>query len=387
MRILYIGAFRLPQFDAAAFRVINNGKALLECGHEVSYISWGGQYLKEEERYDGCHRIHGMKYIITGELDGGTSFLDRIKSKMQRGVKTMKILKDLDYHPDIIISYNAGWWFTRQLLKFTRENNIKLVNDITEWYDNNELHLTDRLLNWVNMNRTQRKVKNKILISSYLDIHYTRENNIIVPPLFDSEQLPKIENPGRENDALTFIYAGNPAKKDKLHEAIKAINKLMLEGYDLRFNILGISKEDYLKRFSDMLIDELSLNIVFHGRLAARKIPAFYKQSDLMVLMRDDNRKSNAGFPTKFVESFSLGVPVVANLTSDLGNYLKDEKTGLIVNGNDYIALYDRLKNFLESNWKERIREMKKKTLEVGLKSFDYRNHSAKLQQFIDNLQ
>ena len=44
MNILYIGAFRLPNLDAAAPRVLNNAKAMREAGHNVKFISWGGKY-------------------------------------------------------------------------------------------------------------------------------------------------------------------------------------------------------------------------------------------------------------------------------------------------------------------------------------------------------
>ncbi len=42
MRIIYIGSFRFPTFDAAAARVLNNAKAIAKSDHEVSVISWGG---------------------------------------------------------------------------------------------------------------------------------------------------------------------------------------------------------------------------------------------------------------------------------------------------------------------------------------------------------
>ena len=36
------------------------------------------------------------------------------------------------------------------------------------------------------------------------------------------------------------------------------------------------------------------------------------------------------GFPTKFVESLSVGTPVIGNLTGDLASYLVDAETGVV---------------------------------------------------------
>lgn len=42
-------------------------------------------------------------------------------------------------------------------------------------------------------------------------------------------------------------------------------------------------------------------------------------------------RYAQAGFPTKLVESFSLGVPILTNLTSDIGQYVRDSLDGVIL--------------------------------------------------------
>mgnify|MGYP004461967441 FL=1 len=103
--------------------------------------------------------------------------------KIDRGRKSLMLLTQMKSKPDLVIMYNADYWFTRRMLKFCNKHRIKLVNDITEWYDNNELHLTDLIPNYLNMNFTQHYVKNKIIISSFLDNYYSESHNIILPPL------------------------------------------------------------------------------------------------------------------------------------------------------------------------------------------------------------
>ena len=77
--------------------------------------------------------------------------------------------------------------------------------------------------------------------------------------------------------------------------------------------------------------DQMIFMILFLGRVSQDLIPAYYKNADFMVLLRETTRKNMAGFPTKFAESMTAGVPVIANVTSDLDKYISNGKTGYIV--------------------------------------------------------
>ena len=66
------------------------------------------------------------------------------------------------------------------------------------------------------------------------------------------------------------------------------------------------------------------------------ELPNLIAEADFTVLMRPNKRYTNAGFPTKLVESLASGVPVIANLTSDIGWAVRDGREGLKVD--DYSA-------------------------------------------------
>ena len=336
MHIVYIGDFRLPNLDAAAPRVINYAKIMQMYGHEVSFISWGGKYREPDLCKDGKYRIEGMEYIITNELDPQGSLLEKFSQLLHRGDKSVKLLDYMSDKPEFIMMYNAGYGWTKLMLNFCKKHNIKLANGITEWYDNNELHFWDILPYHYNMTRLQRKVRNKICISSYLDKYYAESNNLLLPPLCDPSESKWKANVEDDRikpfDEITLIYAGNPAKKDCAHTVINVVNKLAIEGKAIRFIILGTTRDSYLNRYADLLVSKnLHEYILFLGRVSQDLIPAYYKKADFMVLLRETTRKNMAGFPTKFAESMTAGVPVIANITSDLDKYISNGKTGYIV--------------------------------------------------------
>lgn len=392
MRIVYCGSFRLPNYDAAAPRVLNNAKLFRDAGHSVKFISWGGKYRDSDLCSDEKYRVNGFEYVITNEMDAVGSFFTKLKGRVQRGRKTFQMLQEMPEKPDLIILYNADYWWTRKMLGFCKENKIKLANDITEWYDNNELHLVDILPNEVNMKWLQRKVKNKIVISSYLNNYYKESNNLELPPLCNPTEKKWFAEVDDERikpfDGITLIYAGNPAKKDCVHTVINAVNQLACDGKAIRFLILGITRVDYLKRYNKLLqSNKLHTNIIFLGRVSQDLIPAYYKKADFMVLLREVTRKNNAGFPTKFAESMTAGIPIIFNSTSDLHQFVFDGKTGFMVDGFSQSDIMNCLLNRVITLNKDNVvymkNETKKRICYFSCNSEKYKNE---VKRFIDNL-
>ena len=390
MRIVYIGQFRIPNKDAAAARVLNVGRALRLAGHNVRYISWGGEQRKEDLCEDGKFRVDGFEYEVTNELDPKGGLLNKVYQKLIRGRKTKDLLRKRLGEYDVIITYNGT--LTRWLLGFSKKNKLKLINDITEWYDANELKITDRLAYTLNMKKLQQKVRNKIVISSYLDNYYNKTHNIIVPATCDASEKKWHHGEGLAKkkvgdfEGVTLIYAGNPARKDAVHYAINAVQRLIDENVLIRFLIVGITREAYIQKYSDLLAEKpLSNRIQFVGRIPQDEVPSYYTLADFMVLLREQTRKSNAGFPTKFSESFTSGTPVIANLTSDLGRYLLDGETGFVVSEPREEAIYRVLKDKVVGMSRQEIETMKKQVRETATQ-LDYRAYAEPISVFLNEL-
>ena len=390
MHIVYIGAFRLPDFDAAAARVLGVAKSLRGAGHEVSFISWGGEYRKTDYCPDGKYRVDGFEYIITDELDAKGGLCKKIASKILRGNKTKAILRQYD-NIDVIISYN--WCLTNWLLYFTKKKCIKLISDITEWYSYSELKITDWIPYAYNMFISQRRVKNKFVISSYLDKFYKTTHNMVIPATYDLSNAKwnamnngYVANSVEKFDGITLIYAGNPSRKDLLHTAINAVQRLLDEDVKIRFFILGITREKYLDKYKKLVrISHLNKNIKFVGRVPQDTIPAFYSVADFMVLVREPTRKSNAGFPTKLAESIASGTPVIANITSDIGLYIHDGVTGFIVDRPSEEDLYNTLKKRVLPCGQDGIYKMKCSVKELSSK-LDYHAFISPIALFMAGL-
>lgn len=390
MKILYVGSFRMPNMDAAAARVLNNARAMTQLAHTVKFLSWGGKYRDSDLCDDGKYRVDGMEYIITHELDAVGSFVHRLRSMLHRGDKTMELIEMEPTKPDLIILYNADCGWTKRLMKYCKKHSIHLADDITEWYDINELHIWNIISYHINMTRVQHRVKNKILISSYLDNYYKDGNNLLLPPLCDPEEdkwsKTIMDDRIAEFEGITLFYAGNPAKKDCVHIVINVVNNLAQKGAAIRFVIVGITRRDYILRYQSQLESKLlHENIIFIGKVSQDWIPAYYKFADFMVLLRELNRKNNAGFPTKFVESICASIPVIANETSDIGRYISENQTGFKVMAPTAEALKEVIVSKILPLKREKIVEMKQ-NVKLLKSVFDYRSYISNINQFLNNL-
>jgi glycosyltransferase involved in cell wall biosynthesis len=205
-----------------------------------------------------------------------------------------------------------------------------------------------------------------------------------VPPLVDVQEAKWSENTAElpAFDGISCIYAGTPSGKDQVLFLLEALKTALEKGARVRLIFLGDELEPIRNAMLSPRLISCRNNIVFAGKVQQHQVPAYYKTADFSLLFREHNRKNDAGFPTKFVESMAAGVPVIGNLTSDIGNYLLDGHNGFVLDSvhADMLAdLFVRLNDLTE----QQLVALKKAARTTAVQHFDYRIHQEKLNQFI----
>ncbi len=80
-----------------------------------------------------------------------------------------------------------------------------------------------------------------------------------------------------------------------------------------------------------LTLDSLQQNLEIHGKVSRTTVLTYISSTDFTIMFRDHNeRYSKAGFPTKFTESMATGTPMILNLSSDIGKYVKDGREVII---------------------------------------------------------
>ena len=102
------------------------------------------------------------------------------------------------------------------------------------------------------------------------------------------------------------------------------------------------------------------------------------------MFVRENTLTNTAGFPTKFVEALSCGVPVLTNFSSDLKKYMQNQKNSFLLDISSIDKLIDSLLVPLQLSKEERV------TLKISCSEskniFDYRNYLLDFNNFLSSI-
>ena len=204
-----------------------------------------------------------------------------------------------------------------------------------------------------------------IAISRFLENFYKNKiKTIYIPPLVNKneDKWRTEDNLSNKNEdkVLHLIYAGSPGKnKDQIDKILRVLYKSNFSNFQL--NLIGFTKDEFLKKYPQEIdtITKLSSKIIFFGRIPHLEVLKILKRSDFSIFFREINRVTMAGFPTKFSESISCGVPVITTKTSDLSDYLQEGINGFWLEEDVENSINKILKN---KNLKEMKRNINQET-------------------------
>lgn len=361
----------MPDRNAAAHRVLGVAKALRDGGHEVVFCGISKNPDCSRVLADTLADCHGFESYAIPYPRGTRQWISYITSN--------PFMDWVNAHrPDMIIAYNYPAVALGRLLSACRSRGILLIGDVTEWYapEGGWLH---KAVKWADteyrMRRLHSRLDGIIAISGYLARYYRDCNTVTIPPtvdLSDAKWCPEAET---EPDAtLRFVYAGTPwggGAKDMLNRAVRLVGGLKR---DKHLKILGITRRQYL----DQGNPEPPGFVEFMGRVPHAEALRHVRNADFQIFIREINRVTTAGFPTKFVESMACGTPVVTNRSSDLDRYLLEGVNGYWADEKDVTGLLETLDTLTA----DRRRVMKAACREMD--AFDYRKYIAPLLEMID---
>lgn len=399
--VLYIGNFSFPLGNAAGKRVYANGKLFRQLGYEVIYVGMS----KEVDRQESL-------LSTKKEYDKFTCYnlpyphqkLEWINYRQQFNILS-KFLADENIVDDIslIIYYGSPRLslFNTELIKYCNSRNIKVISDCVDWLTTKTNSFVFDLIKWADNTYQKvyanRKVDGVITISKYLSNYYEKHGckTVIIPPLSPIKYI-SLDGELISNTKKIISYAGLPFRngqpvtdydtlKDRIDKTVKLLYRAKQNGCEFTFNIYGFTKKDYLQAIpeQELFVNELGQSIVFHGFKSNEEVVANIRKSDFTILIRDVNRDTTAGFPTKISESISCGTPVITTRTSDLELYISEGKDGYFLDIDNEENALSTLTKVL-SMTSEEIMMMKKNCIES--KAFYYDNYIYQMKKFLNDL-
>ncbi len=391
--ILYIGGFELPDKNAAAHRVIANGKMLAELNYDVFYLA-------VQDTKDTTLKVEDTKSTFEGftywSLKYPRNFIEWYKYIADADQIIDVIENHLPALPYAIIAYDYPAVALAKLLSYCRKKQILLIGDTTDWYKVYRGNLLFRIIKSFDTNYRMRWLHNHldgmITVSRYLYDYYKKRaaNVLFLPPLVDIAEK-KWEDAGNNlSEELRLVYAGQPfskgsGKKDRIDKVLFALSEaIKKEPINFKLLVIGITQDYYLENYGiNTIPDNIKDKVIFLGRLSHKEVLKEIQIADYSIFIRDDYRVTRAGFPTKFVESITCGTPVLTNSSSNIDEYLIEGEFGFLLNTSNQQRLTDSLLNAIAQP-KEEIIKMKLACKRSQL--FDYHQFLNSMDEFLKKL-
>lgn len=389
--VFYIGGFELPDKNAAAHRVIGNGKLLRSFGYEVVFIG-----VKKEKpiNHNNSLKAFGFDYYTRNYPK---SIIQWIRMMMNIEDYT----KILNKYSNIctVICYDMPSLPLYKLKLYCDKRKIRIISDCAEWYKsplkgNVFIGIIKRVDTFLRMRFIHFKLDGIIVISEYLYNFYEKKRikTIKIPPLVDINDKKWKNSFCESNKALEIVYAGGAFSlkdsyvKDRLDIVVSALAHLKkTEGLFFNFNVVGCTIDDFKKFYPNLIInlEVLDKDITFFGKVNHEEAIRLVKKADYSIFLRDENIVTKAGFPTKFVESITCGIPVICNKTSNINDFLEEGKNGFFIDISSFDTICNTMNTALTVS-SEKLFKMKKYTYNSQI--FDYRKFTIEFNKLFSLL-
>ena len=324
--IIYYGGFSLPDKSASANRVVTNGKIFDKLGYKTVFIG------VSDDTFDGLRPVSGCDNMFEHAHPKST------KQWIKHMFSVEHIESVIEKYDDVckVILYNVPMFTLMKAKKVFSKKNIEVCYDCTEWTKDTDGSLPKRVFkafDEILISNFAHKVADRMIaISTMMEKKYkSAKKLIILPPLVDINDEIWHQQTENHEDIFEFCFAGIPdGKKESLDKVVEAFCNINKKNTHLR--IIGITEDDFKKFYSNCFIPKNVRNkITFMGRLSHSETIRYVLGCDCYIFIRRSDKRNNAGFPTKFAESFTCGVPIITTDVSDVGKYINKSGRGALL--------------------------------------------------------
>lgn len=324
--IIYYGGFTLPDKSASANRVVSNGKIFSALGYRTAFIG------VSEEKFDGMRPVSGCEEMFEIAHPQSTS------QWLKHMLSVEHIESIADKYGDVckVILYNVPMFTLMKAKKVFSKRNIEVCYDCTEWTKDTDGSLPKRIFKAFDevliSNFAHKVADGMIAISSMMERKYKKSKKLLMlPPLVDINDEIWHQQPENHEGIFEFLFAGIPdGKKESLDKVVEAFCSINKDNTLLR--IIGVTETDFNDIYPECKIPENTKNkIIFMGRLPHKETIRYVLGCDCYIFVRCSDKRNNAGFPTKFAESYTCGAPIITTDVGDVGKYIKKSGRGSLL--------------------------------------------------------
>ena len=138
---------------------------------------------------------------------------------------------------------------------------------------------------------------------------------------------------------------------------------------------MGITKQDFDKLYPGKKVSDES-NVSFLGKQTHKDTIKYVLNSDCYIFIRTSDRRNNAGFPTKFAESFTCGCPIITTDVSDIKAYISLSSGSVVLDNTDLTNIHNAMIKVFKNK-----KDQNKRALKTD---FYYAEYIEKTKQWLE---
>ena len=326
--VIYYGGFVLPDKNAAANRVVSNGKLFAALGYDTVFIGASAS----EDSFKGLRQVADRSNMFEfAHPESTAQWLEHMMS-VEHIETVMKERSDVKK----IILYNVPMLTLLKAKSVFSKKNIEVCYDCTEWTKDTDGSFAKRIFKSFDeifiRNFAHKFADSMIVISRMMEKKYRKAKKLLLlPPLVDINDAVWHQDAEHTDGIFEFCFAGipdgNKESLDKVAEAFAMTNR-----NDFRLKIIGITDDDFRRIYPDCHVSkDVMKRISFLGRISHSEVIRHILGCDCYIFIRRSDRRNNAGFPTKFAESYTCAVPIITTDVSDVGEYITNSGRGILL--------------------------------------------------------
>lgn len=382
MNILIVSDMPFPYGAAFSSRLRSFVKMFYAYGHSVDLIVLKGENDPTNE-YESCTHYVAPNSSILARCGIGAS-----KAYIS---ELSEILKKK--HVDLIMSSRMPYC-AADIHKIAKKHNIPYIIEQCEWFDPSTFRF-GRLHPYYRahirrIERENRKLDGVVAISRLFEEHYSNQGLkvIRIPTILDLAEIECRLDVSEKALPINLTFSGTLGHgKENIEPMLRAVCAINEEAERIHLHFYGPNRGE-LEAALTAEDSKALLNspyVYIHGKIPQEEVEAALRSADFSFIIRPQRRSSNAGFPTKLAESMSVGTPVIANSTGDIGLYLKNGENGFITDDVSVAGLTALLQAAIDMTPNER-EQMRKNARAAAEQAFDFRVYASQMDSFLKDV-
>lgn len=205
----------------------------------------------------------------------------------------------------------------------------------------------------------------------------------INPITVDFRHFDSMERTAHEE--VRIFYAGTFGEKDGVKYLIAGFEKVCKTNDNVNLILTGKGGAKDMDEILKLIASsDFRQRIFYKGYLPDDEYYSELYNSDILCMTRTSSAFANAGFPYKLGEYLATGIPVIATDVSDIGLYLKDKTSAVIIEPESPQAIAEAIEYLIADPARaEKIGTCGK---EVARQNFDVRVAGKKFKKLLLDL-